>query len=668
MGIVDSKTGKEIKKYSAKDLEDAAREMRAYALTAITAAGSGHPGGSLSQMDFTAALLLNKMRHDPKNPKWGQRDRLFLSKAHCVPALYAALGKAGYFPIDEMVTLRKLGSPFQGHCDWKKCVGIEMSGGSLGQGLGIAVGDAVAAKLDGRNSRIYCIMGDGEQDEGSVWEAVMSAANFKLDNLVAIVDKNRLQIDGWTKDVMDIDPLAEKYRAFGWHAIEVDGHDMNALLKAFDEAEKVRGKPTVLVAHTVKGKGVSFMENLAGWHGKAPNREELMRALKELGLEKFPAEKLLKAAEDAQKKIDKKVDSEMPKFKRNYWWNTAKNMQAEMKPSRFGWGETLAAIGGDKRIVTLHADISSSITITKFEENNPERKNRVFSVGIAEQNMMCVAAGLAKEGKIPITGTYGVFASGRPWDQIRTTICYGNLNVKIGGAHGGISVGPDGATHQSLEEITIMAILPNMHLFVPCDAVETAKATRYSTLEVNGPCYVRFAREATPVVTNEKTPWEYGKANVIRYRGEKDKFADAFETTLASKYKNEKEDITIIACGLMVPEAMCAAWILKEEFRIETRILNVHTVKPLDERAIIRAAEETKAVLTAEEHQTGGFGNIVAGAIARDRKFGDKLVMDMLGVNDRFGESGAPWELIKHFGLSAEHIAEKAKKLVGKKK
>ncbi|MFH1225115.1 MAG: transketolase [Candidatus Diapherotrites archaeon] len=668
MGIVDSKTGKEVLRLEGKALEDAARELRAYALTAITAAGSGHPGGSLSQMDITAALLLNKMRHDPKNPKWENRDRLFLSKAHCVPALYAALGKAGYFPIDEMVTLRKLGSPFQGHCDWKKCTGIEMSGGSLGQGLGIAVGDAIAAKLDGRKNRVYCIMGDGEQDEGSIWEAVMSASNFKLDNLTAIVDKNRLQIDGWTKDVMDIDPLAEKYRAFGWHAIELGGHDMNALLKAFDEAEKVKGKPTVLVAHTVKGKGVSFMENLAGWHGKAPNKDELMRALKDLGMEKFPAEKLLKAAEEAQKKIDAKVNSEMPKFRRNYWWNTAKNMQAEMKPSRFGWGETLAAIGSDPRIVTLHADISNSITITKFEENNPERRNRVFSVGIAEQNMMCVAAGLAKEGKIPITGTYGVFASGRPWDQIRTTICYGNLNVKIGGAHGGISVGPDGATHQSLEEITIMAILPNMHLFVPCDAAETAKATRHSTLEINGPCYVRFAREATPVVTNEKTPWEYGKANVIRYRGEKDKFADAFETVLAHKYKNEKEDITIIACGPMVPEAMRAAWILKEEFGVETRVLNVHTVKPLDEAAIILAAEETGAVLAAEEHQTGGFGNIVAGAIAKNMKFRDNFIMDMLGVNDRFGESGAPWELIKHFGLSAEHIAEKAKKLVSKKK
>lgn len=618
--------------------------------------------------DIVAALYFSKLRHDPKNPGWDGRDRLFLSKAHCVPVLYAALGKSGYFPIEKTMTLRKLGSPFQGHCDWRKCKGIEMSGGSLGQGLGIAVGDALAAKLDGRKNRIYCIMGDGEQDEGSVWESAMSASNFRLDNLTGIVDKNRLQIDGWTKDVMDIDPLAEKYMAFGWHVIEIDGHKIGEILKAFDEAETVRGKPTAIIANTVKGKGVSFMENAAGWHGRAPNREELAQALRDLGMENFPAEKLLKTAEDWQKGVDVEVNKELPKFRRNYWWNECKNMKVEMKSTRLGWGETLAEIGSDERIVTLHADISGSIAITKFEEGKPERQKRVFSVGIAEQNMMVVAAGLAKEGKIPITGTYGVFASGRPWDQIRTTICYANLNVKIGGAHGGISVGPDGATHQSLEEIAIMGILPNMHLFVPCDAVETKKATRHSTLEINGPCYVRFAREATPVVTKENTQWQHGKANVIRYRGEKENFVDAFETMPADKYKSEKEDITIIACGPMVPEAMRAAWILKEESGIDARVLNIHTIKPLDEGSISRAAEETGAVLTAEEHQTGGFGNIIAGAIARNKKYGSKLLMDMVGVNDRFGESGASWELIKHFGLSAEHIAQKARLLVEKKR
>jgi transketolase len=285
-------------------------------------------------------------------------------------------------------------------------------------------------------------------------------------------------------------------------------------------------------------------------------------------------------------------------------------------------------------------------------------------VGIAEQNMMGVAAGLAREGFIPVTGTYGVFASGRCWDQIRTTICYSNLNVKIAGAHGGISVGPDGATHQSLEELSLTAILPNMRVAVPCDSVETQKATLHCLLKIDGPCYLRFAREATPIVTTPATPFEFGVANVIRFRGVQPKFLDAFETVLSTAYENEREDLAIIACGPMVPEAMRAAWILKEEYGLETRIVNVHTVKPLDEAALVRAAAETGVVLTAEEHQAGGFGNIVAGGILRRREdFRRALLLDMVGVADRFGVSGKPWELVQAFGLTGEHLAERALKL-----
>jgi len=325
-----------------------------------------------------------------------------------------------------------------------------------------------------------------------------------------------------------------------------------------------------------------------------------------------------------------------------------------------GFGRSLERIGDDERIVTLHADISNSIRITAFEENHPERLNRVFSVGIAEQNMMQVAAGLAKEGRIPVTGTYGVFASGRPWDQIRTSICYPNLNVKIAGAHGGISVGPDGATHQSLEEISLMAVLPNMHVEVPADAVETEKATAACVLEVFGPTYIRFAREATPVVTRSDSPYEFGAATVIRYRGEREEFIDAFEQKLARDYQNEGEQLAIIACGPMVPEAMRAAWILKEERGIETRVLNVHTVKPLDRAAILAAAEEIGTIITAEEHQVGGFGNIIAGVAASRRRHDKPLRIAQIGVRDCFGESGEPWELMKLFGLTAEHIAKTA--------
>jgi transketolase len=241
--------------------------------------------------------------------------------------------------------------------------------------------------------------------------------------------------------------------------------------------------------------------------------------------------------------------------------------------------------------------------------------------------------------------------------------------VKIAGAHGGISVGPDGATHQALEEISLMAILPNMHLAVPCDSVETERATRHCLLELVGPAYIRFAREATPVVTTPQTPFQFGVANIIRYRGEKPRFLDAFQTFLSTEYAGEGEEVSLVACGPMVPEAMRAAWLLKEEHGVETRVVNVHTVKPLDVAAVVQAAEQTGLIVTAEEHQVGGFGNLVAGAILRERRrFDLPLLLDMVGVRDRFGISGKPWELMQWFGLSAEHIAERALGLLGQRR
>jgi transketolase len=652
-------------------LQAAAAEMRAMDVVSIFAAGSGHPGGTLSVIDIAAALYLNVLNHDPADPSWLHRDRVFWSAGHKAPALYVALGRAGYFPLDDVVLLRQLGAKFEGHPNWLKVPGVEVSSGSLGQGLGAAVGNALGGKLHGETFRVYVIMGDGEQQEGSVWEAAMAAGHYKLANLCAIVDVNRLQIDGWVKDVMSVEPLKDKYAAFGWNVLEIDGHDMPQILQAFARARQETERPTVILAHTIKGKGVSFMENEASWHGTPPKKEQFEKALPELLTTDFPRPRvdalLLRAAANAAE-VAKKAKAGIPSFANDYWWNSRTTMKVDMDPTRMGFGRGLEKAGEDPRVVTLHADISGSIRITDFEAKHPERKNRVFSVGIAEQNMMSVAAGLAREGFIPVTGTYGVFASGRAWDQIRTTICYSNLNVKIAGAHGGISVGPDGATHQALEEIALTNVLPNMNLVVPCDSVETEKATQHTLLSVQGPCYLRFAREATPIVTDADTPFEFGVANVIRYRGQQPKFLDAFDTILGSCYHNEREQLAIIACGPMVPEAMRAAWILKEEYGIETRIVNVHTVKPLDVATIVRAAEETRAVITAEEHQVGGFGNIIAGAVLSHRSnFRQPLQWSMIGVEDRFGVSGNPWELVQHFGLTAEHLAKRALELLDNK-
>jgi transketolase len=650
-----------------EELRAAAAEMRAFDIIDIFAAGSGHPGGTLSIMDIAAALYLRVLNHDPKDPAWPHRDRVFWSTGHKAPALYVALGKAGYFPLEDTVLLRQLGSGFEGHPNWLELPGVEISSGSLGQGLGVAVGNALAGKLLGRPYRVYCIMGDGEQQEGSIWEAAMAAGHYKLDNLCGIIDKNDLQIDGRVRNVMNVDPLAEKYRAFNWNVLEIDGHDMDKILEAMEGARAKDGLPTLIIAHTVKGKGVSFMENEAGWHGVAPNRAQFEKAIVELATPSLPGarvEALLARAAEYGAQVARKTKDTLPTFRRDYWWNAGSTMKVDMDATRMGFGRGLEKAGADERVVTLHADISGSIRITDFEAKHPERKHRVFSVGIAEQNMMEVAAGLAKEGLIPVTGTYGVFASGRCWDQIRTTICYSNLNVKIAGAHGGISVGADGATHQALEEIALMSILPNMHVLVPCDSLETERATLFSLLDLVGPAYIRFAREATPLVTTPATPFRYGVANIIRYRGGKPRFLDAFETFLSTDYAGEDEEVSIIACGPMVPEAMRAAWLLKEEFDLETRVVNMHTVKPLDVEALVQAAEHTGLVVTAEEHQVGGFGNIVAGAILRHRKnYKHPLWFDMVGVNDRFGLSGKPWELVQEFGLSAEHIAARVLQL-----
>ncbi len=662
MALLHSASGKLIRDYSIQELAEAANLMRGYDLVALCAAGSGHAGGTLSIMDITAALYLKVANHDPENPNWANRDRIIWSGGHKAPSLYLGLAFAGFCKVEDVALLRKLGSPFQGHPHWLKLPGVEASTGSLGQGLSIAVGIALAGKLNEKNYRTFCIMGDGEQQEGQIWEAAMEAAHYKLDNLIGIVDCNRLQIDGPVAEVMNIEPLEDKYKSFGWDVARIDGHNMAQIVEALSVSRAGTGKPLVLLAETVKGKGVSFMENVAGWHGRVPNHEEMISGLRELGLaEKVPYASLLEYGEKYQQQAMRKLNEKLPRFSRDYWWNSLIVMTARMEPTRKGFGQALAQHGDDERIVCLGLDISGSITIGEFYAGKPERKKRWISLGIAEQSATAVAAGLAKEGKLPVFGTYATFAAARNLDQIRTSICYGNFNVLIAGAHGGVSVGPDGATHQALEDLFAMCGLPNMSVVVPCDAIETRKATSYLLLHYLGPKYLRFAREATPVVTKEESPFVFGKANVVRLRHIKKEFADAFDTCLASDYSNESEDLTIIACGPMVPEAMRAAYILQQEFGWETRVINMHTLKPIDEEAVVRAAKETGIIITAEEHQIGALAWRVSGIITASRElYGVPVITGAVGVRDRFGESGAPWELIKEFEVSAEHIAQTA--------
>jgi len=270
------------KPLSVKEMAVVAKRLRRHIITMTGKAGSGHPGGSLSAVEIVTALYFKVLRHRPQDPCWSDRDRFILSKGHAAPVLYATLAECGYFPISELATLRQLDSHLQGHTDRVTCPGVEMSAGALGQGLSFAIGVALAGRLNSQDYRAYVLLGDGECDEGQIWEAAMAAAHFKLDNLVAIVDNNGQQIDGWNRDVMNLEPFSAKWQAFGWRVIEVDGHDFTQLITAFDQAKQVKGEPSVIIAHTIKGKGVSFMENNPDFHGKAPNAEEVEIALKEL--------------------------------------------------------------------------------------------------------------------------------------------------------------------------------------------------------------------------------------------------------------------------------------------------------------------------------------------------------------------------------------------------
>lgn len=264
-----------------KDLEAKAKLIRRLIVQMIAKAGSGHPGGSLSATDLITALFFSVLKHDPKNPKWEGRDRFHMSKGHCAPLWYAVLSETGYFPKEKLMTLREFGSMLQGHPD-RRTPGVEVSSGSLGQGLSVALGMSLASKVDKKDYRIYVLMGDGEIQEGNIWEAAMAASQFKCANICAILDYNGFQIDGATRDIMNLDPIADKWKAFGWYTIVIDGHNMQQILDAYDEARSVKDKPVIIIARTVKGKGVSFMENTAEFHGRAPTKEETERALKEL--------------------------------------------------------------------------------------------------------------------------------------------------------------------------------------------------------------------------------------------------------------------------------------------------------------------------------------------------------------------------------------------------
>ena len=613
-------------------LKQKANDLRVDIVKMIAEAKSGHPGGSLSCADIMTALYFGGiLLYDAKDPDSPNRDRFIMAKGHAAPALYAALAHAGFFPTEELMTLRKLGARLQGHPDSNLVPGVEVSTGSLGQGLSIAAGLAAGLKLNHDDHAVFALLGDGECQEGQVWEAAMFSAHRKLDNLIAIIDRNGLQIDGRTSDVCDPGDLAAKFSAFGWDAHEVDGHDIEKLIEAFGNAKASRdGRPHAIIAHTVKGKGVSFMENEAGWHGKAPKPEELAIALSDLGYD-GPAKFDVPAIDPSWLHHDdefvgrhasdvKLADPGQPK-----------------KATRAAFGETLAELADEGcSIVAVDADLTGSTTTKKFADAKPEYAERLFNAGIAEQNMIDVAAGLSLTGNTAFTGSFAVFGTGRAYDQIRNTVCYSNLNVKVAPTHAGISVGPDGGSHQMLEDVSLMRGLPNMRVLVPAD-FNAAKAALKIAAHTPGPLYVRMGRASVPCVYAQDMEFQLGRAYVLR----------------------EGKDVTIVACGVEVEQALKAADVLADK-GISAEVIDAFSVKPLDEQTIVASARKTGAVVVAEEHSIiGGLGSAVAEALAAKHP----VPIEFVGVRDCFGKSGEYEELCSFFELDCSAIVEAVKRL-----
>lgn len=637
------------------DLKAKANDLRIDIVRMLARAKSGHPGGSLSSADIICALYFGGvLNYDPQNPADEARDRFILAKGHAAPALYAALAHAGYFPREELFTLRQWGSRLQGHPDSNLLPGVEVSTGSLGQGLSIAVGLAAGLRENGSTNTVFTLLGDGECQEGQVWEAAMFAAHCKLDNLVAIVDRNELQIDGNTADVCDPGDLAQKFSAFGWVVHDVDGHDIDALVDALGQAKvESQGKPQMLIAHTVKGKGVSFMEGEAGWHGVAPNDDELIQALKDLGAtdeelaearantpannegaQGAPASTACLHVDDKHQATTSDATLAAPQL-------LDLTKDNGKKATRAAFGVTLAELADEgEPIMAVDADLSGSTTTKKFATAKPEYAQRFFNVGIAEQNMVDIAAGLSLAGNTVFTGSFAVFGTGRAYDQIRNTVCYSNLNVKITPSHAGISVGPDGGSHQMLEDIALMRVLPNMRVLVPADYAAARAAFRLAA-HTPGPVYVRMGRASVPCVYADGVELELGKAYVLR----------------------KGADVTIIACGVEVEQALRAAALLAQD-GIDAEVIDAFSIKPLDAQTIIGSVCKTGCVVTAEEHSIiGGLGSAVAELLSLQHP----APQEFIGMNDHFGKSGSYEELSARFKMDAAAIVEAVKRVVYRK-
>jgi transketolase len=606
-------------------IHNKATQLRIDSVRATSEAGSGHPSSCASAADIVATLFFSVMRYDPHNPKAPNSDRFILSKGHAAPLLYAAWAEAGLFPTSDLLKLRTLTSDLEGH-PTPRLPFVDMATGSLGQGLPVGVGIALNAKyVDKLDYRTYVLMGDGESVEGSVWEAAEMGRQYNLDNLCAIVDVNRLGQSDPTMLQHNMDAYRSRWAGFGWHAIVVDGHDIAAILKAFDEAARTKERPTVLLAQTYKGKGISFIENRPDWHGKPLKKgEETQRALDELTKQLSSNGSAVQIKKPSAPTTTQAAIGEMP---------TSPYKIGDSVATREAFGLALEALGSaNPSVVALDADVKNSTYTDKFGKKFP---NRFFESFIAEQNMVGAAAGLAACGKIPFAATFACFLS-RAYDFIRMAAISGS-NIKLVGTHVGVSIGEDGPSQMGLEDIAMMAAQPNVTVLYPSDGNST-----YHLIEAaakhKGMVYVRAGRPKTPVIYGPEERFHIGGSKVIR--------------------KSASDVLTIVAAGVTLFEALKAYDQLKSA-GIAVRIIDLYSIAPIDRNTLIENGQNTqRRILTVEDHYAhGGLGDAVQSAVATEGIHVYKLAVREIP------HSGKPEELVDHYGIGVRSIVEAIKQI-----
>ncbi|MDO8357155.1 MAG: transketolase [Nitrospirota bacterium] len=606
-------------------LHNKATQLRIESVRATSEAGSGHPSSCCSAAEIVAALFFTVMRYDPKNPKAINSDRFVLSKGHAAPLLYAAWAEAGLFPKSDLLKLRTLTSDLEGH-PTPRLSFVDMATGSLGQGLPVGIGIALNAKfVDKLDHRTYVLMGDGESVEGSVWEAAEVARHHGLDNLCAIVDVNRLGQSDPTMLQHDMEAYRARWSGFGWHAIVIDGHDLSAVVNAFQEAATTKGKPTVLLAKTFKGRGLSFMENHPSWHGKpVPKGEETQKAIDELTKQLKPSSISLSSQKPAQPAPNATATSALP---------PSPYKLGDSAATREAFGVALEAIGAaNPLVVGLDADVKNSTYTDKFGKKFP---NRFFENFIAEQNMLGAAAGLAACGKIPFVATFAAFFT-RAYDFIRMA-AISQSNIKLVGTHVGVSIGEDGPSQMGLEDIAMMAAQPGVVVLYPSDATCTYRLVEIAAAH-KGMVYLRAGRPKAPVIYGPEERFQIGGSKVLR--------------------QSASDVLTIVAAGVTLFEALNAYDQLKAA-GISVRVIDLYSIAPIDRTTLIDSARATQGrILTVEDHYAhGGLGDAVLSAVGPEGLRVHKLAVRVIP------HSGKPDELVDHFGIGARSIVEATKQI-----